>query len=58
MKTNYAGGEEMNKQPVHYDGSFQNNDAFEDATIVEQFNLTDEMRANISVNPFFTSIDK
>lgn len=43
----------MNEKPIHYDGSIQNNDSSTvDATINEPFVITDEVRRNISGNPF------
>jgi hypothetical protein len=45
----------MTNKPIHYDGSIQNNDdATANSTVNEPFTLTDEMRANISGNPYFT----
>jgi hypothetical protein len=42
----------MEKQPFHYDGSFHTNDVFTSETSLNPFILNDEMRANISANPF------
>jgi hypothetical protein len=45
----------MTNKPIHYDGSIQNNDdATANSTVNEPFILTDEMRTNISGNPYFT----
>jgi hypothetical protein len=45
----------MINNPIHYDGSIQNNEtSTADSTVNEPFTLTDEMRANISGNPYFT----
>jgi hypothetical protein len=45
----------MTNKPIHYDGSIQNNETSPAAsTVNEPFTLTDEMRANISGNPYFT----
>jgi hypothetical protein len=45
----------MTNKPVHYDGSIQNNEASAaNTTVNEPFTLTDEMRANISGNPYFS----
>lgn len=44
----------MANNPVHYDGSIQNNEtSAANSTVNEPFTLTDEMRANISGNPYF-----
>lgn len=42
----------MENKPLHYDGS-QSIDGSSVATQSEQFKITDEMRANISGNPYF-----
>ncbi|MFX3623477.1 MAG: hypothetical protein ACE3JP_05375 [Ectobacillus sp.] len=43
----------MDGKPIHYDGSAHNHDyANSDSTVKEPFTLTDEMRSNISGNPF------
>ena len=45
----------MTNKPIHYDGSIQNNEtSTANSTVNEQFTLTDEMRSNISGNPYFT----
>ena len=45
----------MTNQPIHYDGSIQNNESSTaNSTVNEHFTLTDEMRANISGNPYFS----
>jgi hypothetical protein len=45
----------MINKPIHYDGSIQNNEASaSNSTANEQFTLTDEIRANISGNPYFS----
>jgi hypothetical protein len=45
----------MDGKPIHYDGSIQNNESSESDTIVnEPFRLTDEMRVNISGNPYMS----
>lgn len=43
---------EMENKPMHYDGSIQNNHASDNDSANEPFKLTDEMRANISGNPY------
>ncbi|MCM3586693.1 hypothetical protein M3182_13215 [Mesobacillus maritimus] len=44
----------MEAKPMHYDGSQQNNDSsINHQTTYEPFMLTDEMRVNISGNPYF-----
>lgn len=43
----------MDGKPLHYDGSVQNNDVSNlDSTVHESFQLTDEVRSNLSGNPF------
>lgn len=43
----------MNEEkPLHFDGSLLNHDRFDKDFPNEPFVLTDEMRANISGNPF------
>ncbi|WP_173427566.1 hypothetical protein [Mesobacillus campisalis] len=42
----------MENQPFHYDGSFHTNDALTGEAMQNPFILSDEMRANISTNPF------
>jgi len=44
----------MESKPLHYDGSFQNVDALqrEENNNEASFALTDEMRKNISGNPY------
>jgi hypothetical protein len=43
----------MDGKPIHYDGSVQNNGISEgEPTVNEQFKMTDEMRVNISGNPY------
>jgi hypothetical protein len=43
----------MTNKPIHYDGSIQNNESSTNTTAVnEAFTLTDEMRTNISGNPY------
>lgn len=43
----------MSEKPIHYDGSIQNSESSNDeGTVNEQFQLTDEMRLNISGNPY------
>ncbi|WHY01568.1 hypothetical protein [Neobacillus sp. DY30] len=45
----------MTNNLVHYDGSTQNNEtSAANSTVNEPFTLTDEMRANISGNPYFS----
>jgi hypothetical protein len=45
----------MTNQPLHYDGSIQNNESSTaNSTVNEPFTLTEEMRANISGNPYFS----
>jgi hypothetical protein len=45
----------MEGKPIHYDGSIQNNgDTISDFTN-EPFKLTDEMRVNISGNPYISN---
>ncbi len=45
----------MTNKPVHYDGSMQSNEtSAANSTVNEPFTLTDEMRANISGNPYFS----
>lgn len=43
----------MENKPLHYDGSIQNSDTSDSQLVNEPFKLTDEMRVNISGNPFF-----
>lgn len=43
----------MEQKPLHFDGSVQNTDSSNlDSTVNEPFKLTEEMRANISTNPY------
>lgn len=43
----------MDAKPLHYDGSMHNASANDSETIVNKsVNLTDEMRKNISGNPY------
>lgn len=45
----------MTNKPIHYDGSIQNNESSTNTPAVnEAFTLTDEMRANISGNPYMS----
>ncbi|MDQ0973540.1 hypothetical protein QFZ31_003418 [Neobacillus niacini] len=45
----------MTNNPIHYDGSILNNESSASISPVnEPFTLTDEMRANISGNPYFS----
>jgi hypothetical protein len=45
----------MTNSPIHYDGSIQSNESSTaNSTVNESFPLTDEMRANISGNPYFS----
>lgn len=45
----------MTNKPIHYDGSIQNNEtSASNSTVNEPFTLTDEMRANISGNPYIS----
>jgi hypothetical protein len=47
----------MENKPPHYDGSIQNNNDFKsEANNSEVFELTDEMRKNISGNPYMSNI--
>ncbi|MBU8906834.1 hypothetical protein [Desertibacillus haloalkaliphilus] len=42
----------MENKPMHYDGSIQNSDVTNTNHTEEPFTLTDEMRKNISANPY------
>ena len=47
------GGDQMEKKPLHYDGSvhidfMENSDSFNDEDLV----ITDEARKNIGINPY------
>ncbi|WP_332634929.1 hypothetical protein [Halalkalibacter flavus] len=42
----------MENKPLHYDGSIQKNETGTTEAISEPFQLTDEMRENISGNPY------
>ena len=42
----------MDTKPIHYDGSNQNNETPADSIIKEPFILTDDMRINLSGNPY------
>ena len=42
----------MESKPLHYDRSIQNVDANDNEANNEVFELTDEMRKNISGNPY------
>ncbi|MBE4907248.1 hypothetical protein IMZ08_04135 [Bacillus luteolus] len=42
----------MESKPLHYDGSIQNSEAYEASSPNETFVLTEEMRMNISGNPY------
>jgi hypothetical protein len=43
----------MEGKPLHYDGSVQNTDSSNlESPVNETFKLTDEMRVNISGNPY------
>ncbi|MDR7077017.1 hypothetical protein J2Y03_002040 [Neobacillus niacini] len=45
----------MTNNPIHYDGSIQNNESStSSAAVNEPFTLTDEMRVNISGNPYMS----
>ncbi|WP_338786035.1 hypothetical protein [Metabacillus sp. FJAT-53654] len=44
----------MESKPLHYDGSIQNVDVIE-SEVREAFELTDEMRKNISGNPYISN---
>ncbi|MFA9559138.1 hypothetical protein ACERII_17660 [Evansella sp. AB-rgal1] len=47
----------MNDKPTHYDGSFHHNEATSDNSAgSDTFQIKDEMRANISGNPFVEEI--
>ncbi|WP_156324362.1 hypothetical protein [Bacillus sp. FJAT-27251] len=48
----------MKKQPFHYDGSFHTIDALTGETSHNPFTLSDEMRANISANPFSAATEE
>jgi hypothetical protein len=43
----------MESKPLHYDGSIQNIDVIE-SEANEAFELTDEIRKNISGNPYIS----
>ncbi|MGO4890589.1 hypothetical protein ACJ2A9_22865 [Anaerobacillus sp. MEB173] len=47
----------MDQKPIHYDGSRQDNGIAKEEAI-EQFVLTDEMRVNISGNPYHNEISE
>ncbi len=42
----------MENKPLHYDGSIQSQSGTIDQNANESFKLTEEMRMNISGNPF------
>ncbi|WP_162831758.1 hypothetical protein [Halalkalibacter akibai] len=42
----------MENKPNHYDGSLQKVESSVGETAIEPFKLTDEMRINISGNPY------
>jgi len=42
----------MGDKPLHYDGSLHNLAANQSETITEPFVITDEIRKNLSGNPF------
>ncbi len=45
----------MDGKPIHYDGSVQNNGISEgESTVTEPVKMTDEIRVNISGNPYMT----
>jgi hypothetical protein len=44
----------MEGKPIHYDGSVQSQNESGVVTISEPFILTDEMRTNLSGNPFIS----
>ena len=46
----------MEGKPLHYDGSIQKIGEADVTSTSESFKLTDEMRANISANPY--SVEK
>lgn len=49
----------MDGKPFHFDGSMHHNDSLGlDSTENEPFELTDEMRKNISGNPFVIEHNK
>jgi hypothetical protein len=49
----YGGESSMDGKPLHYDGSVQNEYAENsEKNANEKFIITDEMRKNISVNPY------
>lgn len=55
VNSNRAEVEKMENKSIHYDGSVQMNDesnADSVAIVNETFEMTDEMRKNISGNPF------
>lgn len=46
----------MEKSPLHYDGSVQANEESKGEMVVnEPFVLTDEMRKNLSGNPYISN---
>ena len=48
----------MENKPVHYDGSIQNvGDNQNEENINEEFTLTEEMRKNISGNPYMGNME-
>lgn len=42
----------MEGKPLHYDGSIQNNANEKNEFVDEPFKLTDEIRVNLSGNPY------
>ncbi|MEH7179898.1 hypothetical protein [Neobacillus vireti] len=45
----------MTNNPIHYDGSIQNNEtSAANSAVNVPITITDEMRANISGNPYFS----
>ncbi|WP_209121098.1 hypothetical protein [Alkalihalobacillus sp. BA299] len=45
----------METKPLHYDGSVQNSESLESEANNETFELTDEIRKNISGNPYMNN---
>ncbi|WP_169917333.1 hypothetical protein [Alkalihalobacterium alkalinitrilicum] len=45
----------MENKPLHYDGSIQNSENKESDANNETFVLTDEVRKNLSGNPFMNN---
>jgi hypothetical protein len=47
----------MNEKPIHFDGSFQDNE-LDKEVVLEPFKLTNEIRVNLSGNPYLSEANE